>query len=305
MENQEGSSLSILLKISRFWPMVFIVVLAFLTADLLVLLSRKALLVKPFRFEGSTKINYSKSDYSYPQIVSRNIFSKDGVIPDSLFMKKSKDSGQMKTDAPDAPPVLSALPINLIGTIVHSDPKKSIANVEVKSKNLAIAIRVGNAIDKLARLETVERGKIIIRNLNNNRLEFLELKEASKLSFSQPKNSDSTEIKAVAPNKFEVKREDVMKYTSDISNVLQQAATLPVRGPGGEILGFRMVNIEPNSIYTQLGFQVGDIIKSVNGEPIDSPAKALELYNALKGESTIRITRERNGQNEDVEYQVK
>jgi general secretion pathway protein C len=80
---------------------------------------------------------------------------------------------------------------------------------------------------------------------------------------------------------------------------------IPVRGPGGEIEGFRFVNIQQDSIYTQLGFQVGDVLKNVNGESIDSPAKALELYNALKGSQDIKLNVERNGVSQDMEYQIK
>ncbi len=33
---------------------------------------------------------------------------------------------------------------------------------------------------------------------------------------------------------------------------------------------------------TKLSLKRGDVIKSVNGEPVDSPAKAMELYNELE-----------------------
>lgn len=311
MSNAPKAAQSSVKKLATWWPRLFFVALALMLADLLVLWVRPMMIAEPIRLgQGGQVATHSTFQSSqFQSVINRNIFSKDGVIPETLFAKSSGGGSKDGSEAvSDDKPVPSTLPITLIGTIVHSDPQKSIANVEIKSKSIALAVRVGNTIDTLARLEAVERGKIIFRNLNNNRLEFLEIKEVNRLAFNSSKGAaptESAEINQVAPNVFEVKREDVLKYTANLSNVLQQAAMVPVRGPGGEITGFRFVNIQPDSIYTKLGFQVGDVIRSVNGQPIDSPAKALELYNALKGDTQIRMNVERNGRPQDMEYQVR
>jgi general secretion pathway protein C len=300
--------------ISKYWPLAFLVVLALSIADLSVLYLRPYLIPKPIKLgQESVPQSFVPLQMStYQVIISKNILSPDGVIPDTLAILKAKEKGVDPGAGPeviDNVPVPSTLPITLVGTIVHSNPKKSLANIEIKSKNLNLAVRVGNTIEKMAILETVERGRIIFRNSSNNRLEFLELKELGKVTFNNSKKVEESlpgqEIKQIAPNRFEVKKSDVLKYTSDLSNVLQQAAMIPVRGPGGEIEGFRFVNIQQDSIYTQLGFQVGDVLKNVNGESIDSPAKALELYNALKGSQDIKLNVERNGVSQDMEYQIK
>jgi general secretion pathway protein C len=288
-------------------------VLALTVADLLVLYIRPYLLVSPVKLAQSNQSRRFVPPQlnHYQIIISKNIFAPDNVVPETLATLKAKQSNksQEEQQIKEDMPVPSTLPLGLVGTIVHSNPEKSIANFEIKSKNTTIAVRVGNTIEKMAKLESVERGRVIIRNLNNNRLEFLELKDLNKLSFNAAKKVTEEvtkeEIREIAPNRFEVRREDVVKYTSDLSNVLQQAAMIPVRGPGGEIQGFRFVNIQPDSIYTKLGFQVGDVIKSVNGEPIDSPAKALELYNALKGSHDIKLNVERNGREQEMQYLIK
>lgn len=241
-------------------------------------------------------------------ITARNIFSRDGLIPAPLAQKAKP--GQEEQAAPkDAAPVPSSLPLSLIGTIVHSNPEKSIANIEVRPKSTVIAVRVNKDIDTLATLLSVERGKVIIRNLNNQRLEYLEIKSLNKLSFNAPKASTGAsgkqEVKQTGQNKFEINRADVLKYTSDMSSVLQQAAMQPRRKANGEIDGFKFLNIQPGSIYTQLGFQVGDVIKSVNGEPVDSPAKAMEMYNTLKGANSIKILIERDGREQENDYTIK
>lgn len=295
------------LRINKNLYLVFFVIISYMLADLTILYIRPYMLAAPIKLGSpNPPVMTSSASYSkFQSIVNKNIFSLSGDVPDTLASLKSNDPAAGGSGK-DNVPVPSTLPINLIGTLVHSNPQKSLANIEIKSKNLAIAVRAGNTIDTLAKLESVERGKIIIRNLNNNRLEYLELKEASKLSFSASKGaSGEGDIKQVAPNKYEIKKSDVLKYTADLSNVLQQAAMVPARGPGGEILGFRFVNIQADSIYTKLGFQVGDMIKKVNGEPIDSPAKALELYGALKNNNKISITSDRDGREQTIDYDIK
>jgi general secretion pathway protein C len=120
-----------------------------------------------------------------------------------------------------------------------------------------------------------------------------------------PPSGGGGDVAQVAPNKFEIKRADLLKYTNNMASILQQAAMAPRRNANGEIDGFKFLSIQPGSIYSQLGFQNGDTIKGVNGEKVDSPAKAMELYNALKTSNSIKLTIERDGRDTDMDYTVK
>ena len=48
-------------------------------------------------------------------------------------------------------------------------------------------------------------------------------------------------------------------------------------------------SIRKGSVYEDLGFKVGDVLKEVEGEEINSAEKALELYNKLKTNSRVQI----------------
>lgn len=294
----------------KFLPYLLFIFVGYGLADVVILNYRDLMLPTqppPARPKKSNSENLT-SRGAYNTVISRNIFSSDGIIPDQLVA-----AGQKKQDRiDDQAPVLSSLPITLVGTIVHSNPAKSIANVNVKSKNQTLAYSVGREIDSLAKLEKVERNRIIVRNNNNNRLEYVEMKvDGGKISFGSAKtatggeNVAKADVMQIAPNKFEIKRSDVLKYTNDMASVLQQAAMAPRRAANGEIEGFKFLSIQPGSIYTQLGFQNGDVLKSVNGEKIDSPAKAMELYNALKNSNSINMTVERDGKDQDNGYTIK
>ena len=66
-----------------------------------------------------------------------------------------------------------------------------------------------------------------------------------------------------------------------------------------------MISIEPGSVFTQIGLQTGDVIKGVNGEKVNSPAKAMELYNSLRNEGKIELEIERNGKVESLNFSVR
>jgi general secretion pathway protein C len=289
----------------KYLPYLLFVFIGYCLADVLILNFRDLMLPSeppPAMAKSSNQDNFQNRG-AYQVITTRNIFSSDGVIPEAL-VAKGQEPGNL-----DNEPVPSNLPLTLKGTIVHSNPAKSIATIEVKSKSLTNAYPVGVNIENLATLEKVERRKIIIRNLNNRQLEFIEMKDAGKLSFgiSAPPQRGGTggEVAEIAPNKFEIKRSVIQKYTSDMASVLQQAAMAPRRGANGEIECFKFLSIQPGSIYTELKFQNGDCISGVNGEKIDSPAKAMEMYNAFKNSPNLKLQMERDGRPLEYDYIIK
>lgn len=295
--------------VEKYLPWAVVLLISFATADLLILAFRHHMLpteappARPRQARTSQLVDSS----TYRPITDKNIFASDGVIP-PVLVAKDKPAVQ---DGDGSAPVLSNLPLNLIGTLVHSNPEKSIATIEVKSKNTTIALRVGKSIENIAKLVRVERSRAIIINLNNQRSEYIEMKTLSKVSFSaSPKSvsgpaTPAGEVKQVGQNRFEINRSDILKHTADMASLLQQAAMQPRRNAQGEIECFKFIAIQPNSVFTQLGFQPGDCLKAVNGERIESPQKAMEMYNAFKTSSSIKLQLERDGRDQENDYTVR
>lgn len=293
-------------KMARFALYGLLVFFAFTVADLAIIYIRDRMLPSEAPPQKNTRINpppsFGRNQFS--AITNRNLFSASGLMPAAITLKVDPKKPSEDT------PVLSSLPLNLIGTLVHSDPSKSIAAIEVKSKSLSGSYAPGADIEGLAKLEKVERGIAYIRNANTSALEFIELKSANKVTFDASKPAAITApagnvVKAVAPNRFQIKRTDLLKYTSDLSTVLMQARAVPYRDPStGEIAGFRILDMQENSIYSELGLARMDILKSVNGEAIDSIQKAMEMYNAMKNGNKFELMVERGGRNETKTYDI-
>jgi general secretion pathway protein C len=290
--------------LEKWYAYVFFIFVGYCIADLGILAYRDRMLPQtpPPARPKPPPADFTASSGAYNPIASRNIFASSGLIPDAL-VDKNKPS-----DEREAAPVPSQLPLTLMGTLVHSNPAKSIAAIDIKGKNQVNSYSPGREIEGIASIVTVERQKVIIRNLNLNRLEFIEMKkEGSKVAFGgAAKSSDSVkEVRKTGDNTFSINRSDLLKYTNDLSSILMQARAVPNREPGtGAINGFRVLDMQPGSIYEQLGIQRMDVIKSVDGTPVDSPAKAMELYNSLKNSAKLSLQVERNGKTETMTYNI-
>jgi general secretion pathway protein C len=289
----------------KFYPYLFILFLSFATADVLILAFRDRMLpteAPKFRPKNAT-ITTGLDRGAFNTIISRNMLSSDGIIPPPLQGENGQGGER------DLPPIPSQLPIALIGTLVHSNPEKSIAAIEIKSKNQVISYTPKKEIEGLATVEKVERMKVIIRNLNSNRLEYLEIKTDSHVSFGTAAKSAGVGgggvVKKVSDNEFQISRANLNAQLSNFNEIIRQAKALPAYDGSGNIYGFRITAIEPGSIYTELGITNGDVITSVQGNPVTSAQQAMEMYQTLRASNEIEMQIERDGRRQTVKYQVK
>lgn len=283
-----------------FYVFILAAVLGFMVADLGILWLRPEMLPSDAPPKRPPKIRSARvSSVDYSRVIDRNMFHM-GDIPPALGA--TDEGGGL-----DGPPVKSSLPLTLLGTLVHVDPARSVASIQINTSQLTAAVKMDDQMEDLILIKSIERQRVIFQNLNNRRLEFIEIVEDNKLAFDVkapiPGNGD---IAKKSENDFVLQRTTVDGYLNDLSSVLRQARMVPniIPGTGGMVEGFRFQNIEPGSIYEKLGFQPNDVIKAANGEIVNSPAKALEMFNMLKTSNDIKITVERNGRDEEFRYSI-
>lgn len=234
----------------------------------------------------------------------RNIFNSDGKIPPPIG---AQEGVKNPNEEADPEPVPTTLPLTLLGTIVHANPARSIATIGIKAKNDQVAARKDDVIpDNLATVISVERNKVVFRNMATRRREYLELKDETKINFgTTTKPVQVGEVMVKDEFTREIKRTDIDKLTNNLPELLQQARAVPRMGAGGTIECFNLAEIASGSIYERLGLKRNDCIKSVNGEKIDSPAKAMELYNALRSSAdSINLGIERNSKDENFNFSI-
>lgn len=239
------------------------------------------------------------------KIVDRNIFNS-GPMPEPLANLKNKKEDEEVIE--DNDPVLTGLQLTLEGTIVHRNPFRSLATLTSGGKMLSYS--VGDEIPGMAEIISVVRKKVIFRNLRNKRLEYAEISRDQV----QPKRAEVRKAPRILKpkglvqrdgNRFTAKRADVNKQLSNISQLARQANSRPARDPAtGELIGYEIFAIQPNSLFESLGLKNGDIISEVNGVKISNPAKAMGMFNQLKSASEIDVSINRNGSNEELEYTI-
>lgn len=106
-------------------------------------------------------------------------------------------------------------------------------------------------------------------------------------------------IQQTAPNQFALPREMVADQLRRPQELFSQALMVPNAGGG-----FLVREIQPNSVYEKLGLRVGDVLRSVNGKPVNTVDDALKAYQAANTQPNIRVEVLRGGQTEQLTYNL-
>ncbi len=279
--------------------------ISFLIADFMTTSVRNKMMPKGVggkKAHRTPKHSLPKRVSVFPGISEKNIFNEDHFIP------KPFGIGRENFQETDDLPVPTSLPLKLLGTIIHSVEDQSVATVQVSGKNIR-AIMKGEEVDNMFKTHTISRHKVVFRNLQNQKLEYMEIKEKDKLKIGVLKNKPSSPTSSVVssePTEFRFKRDEINKHLENLPKVLQDAKAVPyiTPGSGGEVGGFKIIAIKAGSVYEKLGLKRDDIIKGVNGEMVNSAQKAMELYQILKNSDEIQLEIGRNGEPKTLNYTV-
>ena len=206
--------------------------------------------------------------------------------------------------------VESSLRAALVGTIVADDPQWSMAMITDLAASETDVYRVDQSVMEEAEVVAILSRKVILNH--NGVLEYLELQEQAKPKGNRPgkqprvagKNDKVGKgIKKVGKDKWAIDREEIDKTLSNLNSIAMQARIVP-SFKNGEANGFKLFAIRPNSLYSKLGIQNGDIIHKINGFAINSPDKALEIYQKLKNARSIDIELTRRGKSKKLNYGI-
>lgn len=281
------------------WNLSFILVITFFLAKGINLYIAHRFLPLEFgRPAASSSVGSRSSSPSVnvQTILSRNLF--DSEI-------RSRPSGA-RADGPVSP---SNLPVELLGTIVFTNSKFSVALIRERNSKKTQYYAIGDSL-LAAHIQKIERFRVILEN--SGRLESLELKAAeNKISggslFAPEPTKEDTNIpfEEVGPGKFIIPQGIVDDALNNFSKILTQARMVPNLTPDNKTDGFKVFQIKAGSIYEKLGMKDNDIIKRVNGLDLDSFEKATGLFTALRNEKTISIDLVRNGTRINYSYDIR
>ena len=71
---------------------------------------------------------------------------------------------------------------------------------------------------------------------------------------------------------------------------------------GGKTVGFKLVELEKGSLLEKIGLRVGDLVVEINQVKLNSPEKALQIFQQVREANNITLSLMRNGQPKTFEY---
>ena len=219
----------------------------------------------------------------------------------------------------NAEPVRSGLRVKLLGTLLAGLPEWSIASIQDVTTLRAKTYMIGDDIMG-ATVQDIQRLRVIV--INGGRREFIDgtpgdgapvaLPPVAMVAppaggggtGAPPSNVLGQGVRELAENQYEIPKAEIDRTLSNLNDVAMQARIVPAFKDGAA-QGFKLFSIRPDSIYSKIGIQNGDVIKRINGFDLNSPEKALEVYTKLKEASRIDIEVERNGASVRKTYNIK
>lgn len=195
--------------------------------------------------------------------------------------------------------------LNLVLTGVMASGQSGFALISVDGA-VELPYGVGQDVTAGAKLHAVYGDRVVLRR--GGTLETLPLKEndaklapGSIVSGTPVPPSPGNIVRAQGPNSFAVAREGINRQLQT-PEFLSQAQMVPNAGGG-----FLVRQIQAGSLYERLGLRAGDVIRSVNGQPINNIDEVMRLYQQLGGLDTVgqlSVEVSRAGKPETLNYQL-
>lgn len=268
---------------------------------------------------GTPMVASVKSNISVPiEKADTTLQDINRISSTNLFNVKESDKADSKKVQKDIASIVcldaekpTSEPLKLLDTIVLQDSVKSVASVQVRGASELVNVREGEQLNNAVEVAKINRMKIILKNLNTGDCEYIasddeETTQMPPMQILSPKagqklfKSNNPSIKNVG-NSFKIKRKFRDQMISNMSEVLTQAKAIQITNPDGS-LAFKMTEVVPGSIYSQLNIQNDDIITSINGKKIENLNELMGLLGRIKEIDHFQIGLKRNGMNENLEY---
>ncbi|MFN7131000.1 MAG: type II secretion system protein GspC [Myxococcales bacterium] len=304
-----------------FWTLnlAFLLVAAFLAAKTVNVFVAAQLAPVP-DFSGQP-VQSNAQPVIKPVLVAEALSKVTGVeLPKPPPVEELAKVEETTAAAPDVwestDPVKTGLRVKLVGTMVANRPEWSMANIEDITNHEVKVYMVGDHIQG-AEIREIQRWRVLINN--NGRKEYIDNEPgdgsvATVAAITPPPTAANTAappgpalgsgVRQTGEDTYEIEKGEIDKTLGNLNAVAMQARIVPAF-KDGVATGFKLFSIRPDSIYSKIGIQNGDVIRRINGFEINSPDKALEVYSKLKESSRIEIEVDRNGSPVRKTYNVR
>jgi len=221
----------------------------------------------------------TRSDQALPPMDSSKTLAKRTLSPERTEDPSKKSSRSQEK------PGKTSLNLKLLGTVVN-EKGSSWAIIQDLDRDRQDMVSVGSVVAG-ARVVSIGKDRVVLNVSGREEILLLGAEGARPATARGDQGA-----KESAPSTYVVDRKTVQENLDNLPSLLMQArADMYFRE--GKPEGFQLSQIQKGSILKSVGFQDGDVIRSVNGKEVRSVEDALALYQQLgdRDSHTIGILR--------------
>ena len=122
-------------------------------------------------------------------------------------------------------------------------------------------------------------------------------------ALARPPGAQLDGVRKLTDTRYEIDKAVIDSSLSNLNTLATQARLVP-SFKNGVANGFKLFQIQPGSLYSSIGIENGDVITRINGYEINSPDKALEIYQKLRESSHVTLELLRGEQNVKKDYSI-
>ena len=100
--------------------------------------------------------------------------------------------------------------------------------------------------------------------------------------------------------KVSIQRSKILELANN-QEILYQNKFAPIT-KDGKILGLRLIMVPQTNILYEMGARSGDILKRVNGQPLENQEKMFQIWQSVKTQDKFTVDLERGGKN--IAYEI-
>jgi general secretion pathway protein C len=205
--------------------------------------------------------------------------------------------------------------LKLLGTS-HLTSGKPFVIVEDSGGNQSL-YRLGDTIQNVGRVVEISESRVVI--LHNGHRVAIEIPGADDAQATHERPFINTPmirrrlraparstvgVHKLSPNRYVLDRSTVNKNLQNMAQLFTEIRAIP-NLQNGAAQGFRLSEIQPGSIFQQIGLTDGDILTAAGGEPVNDPVKAMSLLDSLRNRSAITLNVIRNGAPVQLYYNIR
>jgi len=244
---------------------------------------------------------------TYESIATRNIFNANPP--------REGEKPQQNTPPPEVPIKATELQLKLAGAAAGAPDQRYAIIEDLSNRGTQTVYQIGDSIQGALVVDinpncvVLDKGggqyeSLCFERETNGAQSLARLPQQSRPEPTADRDTGDGSIVRVDGATWRVNRELILDQFSNLGALSDQARVVPYLVQG-QTQGFRLTRLKSGSLLQQIGVQNGDVLQKVNGLNITSPNEALQAFQQLQNESTIRLEILRRNRATTLTYEIR